>query len=165
MALITDTINMKMIVPMTEKVADLLANFKTGVEDVPTKVGGVPTFQSVTDDVRQANYKYTYGDRKTMFERKQKFKEMLTFATQLLSDPILNQAMNHIELAKFGFEQLGVDNTRKGSLMEQDKQAWAIYQLMQDKEQWGLIHQFLMDYLYSKPTATTQWITYWGSRG
>ena len=113
MALIVDTVNMKMIVPMTEKVADLLANFKTGVEDVPTKVGGIPTFQSVTDDVRQANYKYTYGDRKAMFERKQKFKEMLQFATQLLSDPILNQAMNHIELAKFGFEQLGVDNTER----------------------------------------------------
>jgi N12 class adenine-specific DNA methylase len=48
-----------------------------------------------------------------MFERKQKFKEMLQFATQLLSDPILNQAMNHIELAKFGFEQLGVDNTER----------------------------------------------------
>ena len=38
---------------------------------------------------------------------------MLQFATQLLSDPVLNQAMNHIELAKFGFEQLGVDNTER----------------------------------------------------
>src|SRR5574344_1109162 len=113
MALIIDTINMKMIVPMTEKVADLLANFKTGVEEIPTKMGGIPTFQSVTDDIRQANYKYTYGDRKAMFERKQKFKEMLQFATQLLSDPVLSQAMNHIELAKFGFEQLGVDNTER----------------------------------------------------
>lgn len=113
MALIIDTINMKMIVPMTEKVADLLANFKTGVEEIPTKIGGIPTFKSVTDDIRQANYKYTYGDRKAMFERKQKFKEMLQFATQLLADPILSQAMNHIELAKFGFEQLGVDNTER----------------------------------------------------
>ena len=80
----------------------------------PTLVGTFSTpILKLADDVRQANYKYNYGDRKAMFERKQKFKEMLQFATQLLSDPILNAQMNHIELAKFGFEQLGVDNTER----------------------------------------------------
>ena len=113
MAFIIEMINMKMIVPMTEKVADLLANFKTGSELVPTKRDGMPTFESTTDDIRQADYKYTYGDRKAMAERKQKFQEMLGFVTNLFQDPILNQAMNHIELAKFGFEQLGVDNTER----------------------------------------------------
>ena len=110
MALIVDTINMKMIVPMAEKVADLLANFKTGNEDVPTKMGGVPTFQSITDDIRQANYKYTYGDRKAMFERKQKFKELLDFNTRALQDPELNMLMDKVEMVKYAYEQLGVDN-------------------------------------------------------
>ena len=39
--------------------------------------------------------------------------------------------------------------------MEQDRQAWAIYQLMQDKEQWELIHQFLKDYLYNQTNRSS----------
>ena len=113
MALIVDMINMKMIVPMAEKVADLLANFKVGIEDVPTKVGGMPTFQSVTDDIRQANYRYTYGDRKAMFERKQKFRELLDFNARALQDPELNMLMDRVEMVKYGYEQLGVDNTER----------------------------------------------------
>jgi hypothetical protein len=38
---------------------------------------------------------------------------MLDYVTRLMQDPELNIMLNKLELAKFGFEQLSVDNTER----------------------------------------------------
>jgi hypothetical protein len=67
-----ESINRKVIIPMVEKTAEIISNFKLGKEFILTKDSGKAIFIEIDDKIRNSNYVYHYGDRKAIFERKSK---------------------------------------------------------------------------------------------
>jgi hypothetical protein len=107
---IIDSINQKLIVPIIEKVADLICNYEFGKKEIclPSESSGCQ--QLIIDDaVRQGDYKYTYSDNKAGFAKKAKFREFIEFMGQFVK--IAPGIINVQEAFKYGLEQLGVENT------------------------------------------------------
>jgi len=108
--MILEAINRKVIVPMVEKTAELIANFKLGKENIPVNDNGTTSFIEVDDDVRNSTYIYRYGDRKATFERKSRLKELFDVVQSFASVPAVSEQINWIECFKFVLEQYGVEN-------------------------------------------------------
>ena len=108
--MILEAINRKVIVPMVEKTAELISNFKIGKESILVMDKGQTQFVDIDDSVRNSNYIYRYGDRKATFERKSKFKELFDVIKSFVQTPEIAQRINWIECFKFALEQYGVEN-------------------------------------------------------
>ena len=109
--MILESINRKIIVPMVEKTAELISNFKLGKENILVKDKGNSEFVEIDDDVRNSNYVYRYGDRKATFERKSKFKELFDVIQSFMQIEDVSSRINWLECFKFAMEQFGVENT------------------------------------------------------
>lgn len=109
--MILDAINRKIIVPMVEKTADIIANFKLGKELIGINDKGQTKFLEIDDSIRNANYIYRYGDRKATFERKSRLKEFFEVVQSFASMPQVSESVNWIECFKFVLEQYGIENT------------------------------------------------------
>ena len=72
LSMLIDTINQDLIVEDVKKVAKLCADFKTGDEDIFVDNGNKKETITITDKIRQAEYKYTYSDRTATTERSNK---------------------------------------------------------------------------------------------
>lgn len=105
-----DAINRKLIIPMVEKTAEIIANFKLGKELICINEHGKPLFMEVDDNVRNANYIYRYGDRKATLERKTRSKELFDVVKAFAEVPVVNEQINWIECFKFALEQYGIEN-------------------------------------------------------
>lgn len=108
--MILEAINRKVIVPMVEKTAEIISNFKLGRENVPVNDSGNTLFIEVDDDVRNASYVYRYGDRKAAFERKSKLKELFEVVQSFAQIGDFSQRIDWLECFKFALEQYGVEN-------------------------------------------------------
>ena len=108
--MILESINRKVIVPMVEKTAELISNFKIGKESILVSDKGQTQFVDIDDNVRNSNYVYRYGDRKATFERKSKLKELFDVIQSFIQAPEVAQRINWIECFKFALEQYGVEN-------------------------------------------------------
>ncbi|MBR1425246.1 hypothetical protein IJ579_06765 [bacterium] len=109
--MILESINRKVIVPMVEKTAELISNFKIGKENVIIKDRGKITFVDIDDEVRNSNYVYRYGDRKAAFERKSKLKELFEVIKSFEGIKDVAEHIDWLECFKFALEQYGVENT------------------------------------------------------
>ena len=109
--MILDAINRKIIIPMVEKTADIIANFKLGRELICIKDKGQTKFLEIDDDIRNANYIYRYGDRKATFARKNRLKEMFEIVKSFAEIPEITDNINWIECFKFVLEQYGIENS------------------------------------------------------
>ena len=67
--MILDAISRKLIIPMVEKTAEIISNFKFGKETICIKDHGKTLFLEIDDNIRNSNYTYRYGDRKAIFNR------------------------------------------------------------------------------------------------
>lgn len=105
-----DAINRKLIIPMVEKTAEIIANFKLGRELICINEHGKPLFLEIDDAVRNANYIYRYGDRKATLERKTRSKELFDVVRTFAEIPVINEQINWIECFKFALEQYGIEN-------------------------------------------------------
>lgn len=105
-----DAINRKIIVPMVEKTADIIANFKLGKELISVNDRGNTKFVEIDDNIRNANYIYRYGDRKATFERKTRIKELFEVVKSLAELPQVSESVNWLECFKFALEQYGIEN-------------------------------------------------------
>lgn len=105
-----DAINRKLIIPMVEKTAEIISDFKLGRELICTHEHGRPLFVEVDDNVRNANYIYRYGDRKATLERKTRSKELFEVVKSFAEVPAVYQQINWIECFKFALEQYGIEN-------------------------------------------------------
>ena len=105
-----DAINRKLIIPMVEKTAEIIANFKLGRELICINEHGNPMFMEIDDTVRKATYIYRYGDRKATLERKTRSKELFDVVKSFAEVPSVNQQINWIECFKFALEQYGIEN-------------------------------------------------------
>ena len=114
-----DSINRKIIIPMVQKTAEIIANFKLGNELIRIDNHGKYEFETVDDNVRTANYIYRYGDRKASFERKSRLKEMFEVVQAFAQVPDVAEQIDWIECFKFALEQYGIENS--SNFLLQDK--------------------------------------------
>lgn len=105
-----DAVNRKIIIPMVEKTAELIANFKIGREVISLKDRGRTLFIEIDDTIRNASYVYRYGDRKASFERKNKLNELFTVVKSFAEVPTVANQINWLECFKFALEQYGIEN-------------------------------------------------------
>ena len=108
--MILESINRKVIVPMVEKTAELIANFKLGKESILVNDRGQTSFIEIDDETRNSTYIYRYGDRKATFERKSKLKELFEVVQSFAQVQSVAQRIDWIECFKFALEQYGVEN-------------------------------------------------------
>ena len=106
-----DAINRKVIVPMVEKTAEIIANFKLGREIISLNEHGKSMFLEIDDNIRNANYIYRYGDRKATFERKAKLKELFEVVKSFAQVPEVEEKIDWMECFKFALEQYGIENS------------------------------------------------------
>lgn len=109
--MIIDAINRKIIVPMVEKTAEIIATFKIGKELITVKDKGTTSFLEIDDNIRNGNYIYRYGDRKASFERKNKMKELFDIVKSFAQTPEISQKIDWLECFKFTLEQYGIENS------------------------------------------------------
>lgn len=108
-----DTINQDLTVPMVEKVAEILAMFKDGIDYVFVKEKGKNKELRITNEIRQAQYLYTYEDRNALLEQKGKFQELFQLFTQIAQDQEMRAMCNWRELITTAVELVGFDNSDK----------------------------------------------------
>lgn len=108
--MLIESINRKIIIPIVEKTAEIIANFKLGSETITMNEHGKTTFIDIDDNIRNANYIYRYGDRKATFERKSKLKELFEIVQSFAQVPIVAQRIDWLECFKFALEQYGIEN-------------------------------------------------------
>ncbi|MGN1125469.1 MAG: hypothetical protein ACI4SM_04715 [Candidatus Gastranaerophilaceae bacterium] len=113
-----DAINRKLIIPMVEKTAEIISNFKLGRELICINEHGKTMFMEIDDTVRNANYIYRYGDRKATLERKTRSKELFDVVKSFAEVPSVNSQINWIECFKFALEQYGIENANHFLLTE-----------------------------------------------
>lgn len=109
--MLLEIINRKVIVPMVEKTAELISNFKLGKENILVNDRGKTFFIDVDDDIRNSKYIYRYGDRKATFERKSKLKELFQVIQSFAQVEVVSKRIDWLECFKFALEQYGVENS------------------------------------------------------
>jgi len=105
-----DAINRKIIVPVVQKTADIVSNFKFGTENLICRVNGELRNVEITDDVRFGEYIYRYSDRKASLERKQRQSELAKFLWSFGNTPQVSGKINWVECFKLALGTLGVEN-------------------------------------------------------
>lgn len=109
LAMIVDIINQDYILPCVEKVAKLCADFKLGTETVFINSKNQPEEIEIDDEIRQAEYKYTYSDS-SQTALKSEQADMLVTAVEKFAQQI---PLNLEEIFIWYFEQKGVDNPER----------------------------------------------------
>ena len=108
--MLLDSINRKVIVPMVEKTAEIIANFKLGKEIIGINDHGKTSFLEIDDKIRNGSYIYRYGDRKASFERKLRLKELFDVVKSFAEVQEVAQNIDWLECFKFALEQYGIEN-------------------------------------------------------
>jgi hypothetical protein len=108
--MLINSINRKLIVPMVEKTAEIISNFKLGNEVICVTDGGKTYFVEIDDTVRNADYTYRYGDRNAVIDRKNKLKELFEIISSFANNSTLSTQINWVECFKFALEQYGIEN-------------------------------------------------------
>lgn len=105
-----DAVNRKLIIPMVEKTAELIANFKIGREVISINDKGRTLFIEINDVIRNGNYIYRYGDRKATMERKSRMSELFSVVKSFAEVPAVANQINWLECFKYALEQYGIEN-------------------------------------------------------
>ena len=104
--------NLYIIVPTVEAIAGLIANMKFGDEQVMVKShDGNVDFESITDEVRQGNYKYNYGDNQTLSEAKGQIREVTEALSVFQNIPEFATALDWSKLIHFVFSRYNIPNS------------------------------------------------------
>ena len=115
-----DSINRKIIMPLLEKTALTTANFMIGESKISTQIEGKPVTLEITPEVREGNFIYKYSDRKTTIARDSKFKEIQRTISEFSKIPDIAQKINWQECFKYTLATLGVENTSKFLLTQEE---------------------------------------------
>ena len=108
-----DIINQDAIMPIIEKVAELLAMFKDGVDYVYYQEKGKDIEYKITNEIRQAQYDYFYEDRNALENRKMKLEQLYQVFVGAAQLPELSNQIDWKEVLVTYIEGLGWDNTDK----------------------------------------------------
>lgn len=108
--MLLDSINRKIIIPVVEKTAELIANFKLGKEIISVNDRGRTLFIEIDEQIRNGNYVYRYGDRKATLARQNKMNEIFNIVKAFAEVPAVANQINWLECFKFALEQYGIEN-------------------------------------------------------
>lgn len=108
--MLLDIINQYLILDNVKKVAKLKANFTFGKEEIFINNVNQPENVTIDDDIRQADYRYTYADRSATNERFN-FVDMVAQAMQMFVKSGLQANIN--EIFTWYMEQKGVENPER----------------------------------------------------
>lgn len=138
LSMLIDTINQDLIVEDVKKVAKLCADFKTGNEDIFVDNGNAKETITITDQVRQADYKYTYSDRTATTERSNK----ADIVAQICEKFAQFLPLNAQELFTWYMEQKDVENPER-FIQQQNTIPMEIQELLlQDPQTQRIIQNF-----------------------
>ena len=115
LSMLVDTINQDFILPNVEKVAKLCADFKSGIETVFVNKDNQPETIEIDDEIRQAEYKYTYSDSSNTTLKSEQA-DMLVTAVDKFAQKL---NLNLEEIFLWYFEQKGIDNPERFLAQEQ----------------------------------------------
>ena len=99
--------------PIVEKVAELLAMFKDGVDYVYYQEKGKNVEYRITNEIRQAQYNYVYEDRNALNDKKQKVQQLYEIFKSVGESPNLFPMIDWKEVIVTLVETVGYDNTDK----------------------------------------------------
>lgn len=108
--MILDAVSRKVIIPMVETTAELISNFKMGSELINFNDRGKTLFIEINDDIRNENYVYRYGDRKSTLERRNNMSQIINIIKSFAQIPTVSNQIDWVECFKFALEQYGVEN-------------------------------------------------------
>lgn len=108
--MILDIINQNLILSCVKVIAKLKANFTFGDETIYVDDDEVPKNVTITDEIRQAEYKYTYSDRSATSERFN-YVDMVAQAMQMFVKSGLQANIQEIFI--WYMEQKGVENPER----------------------------------------------------
>ena len=108
--MLLDVINQNLILSDVKKIAKLKANFTFGDETVFVNNENKPENVTINDEVRQADYRYTYADRSATNERFN-YVDMVAQAVQMFIKTGLQ--INIEEFFTWFMEQKGVENPER----------------------------------------------------
>lgn len=129
--MLLDCINQNLILSDVKNVAKLKANFTFGTETIYVNKDNNPENVEVDDEVRQADYRYTYADRSATSERFN-YVDMIAQAGQMFLKSGL--PLNLEEFFKYYMEQKGVENPER-FLMQQNLIAPEVQQALLENPQ------------------------------
>lgn len=109
LSMIIDNINQNLIVPIVKNVAEMIANFQFGEEDLFINKDNQSEVITITDDIRQADYRYTYSDRTMTTERINKADK----TAQAFERFMQYLPLNVQEFFTWYMEQNGVENSER----------------------------------------------------
>lgn len=109
LAMQIDTINQDVIVADVKKVAKLCADFKTGEEKIFVNKGNEKETIIIDDNIRQAEYRYTYADRTATTERSNKA-DLVAQAVERFAQYV---PLNAPEIFTWYMEQKDVENPER----------------------------------------------------
>ena len=108
--MVLDIINNYLILPSIKKIAQLKANFEFGDREVFVNNENKQESVTITDKIRQAEYRFTYADRSATSERFN-FADLVAQATQMFAKSGLR--INVEEFFTWYMEQKGVENPER----------------------------------------------------
>ena len=108
-SMLLDIINQYLILPIVRKTADLLANFKYGIETIYINRENKADFIQIDDSVRQGNYEYTYQDRNA-YNLRYNNAENTALALEKFANVL---RLNWKEIFNWYWEQKGVENPER----------------------------------------------------
>ena len=109
LSMMLDIINQYFILPVVQNIAKLSANFKIGKEVIYINKDNMSEEIIIDDNIRQADYKYTYSDRNVLSEKYQNADNFVQ-AIEKFSNLI---PLNIQEIFLWYFEQKGVENPER----------------------------------------------------
>lgn len=130
LSMLIDTINQDLIVEDVKKVAKLCADFKSGDEDIFVDNGNNKETITITDGIRQAEYRYTYSDRTATTERSNKA-DLVAEAAERFAKFV---PLNAQELFTWYMEQKDIENPER-FLQQQDTIPIELQQMLMQNPQ------------------------------
>ena len=115
LSMLLDIINQDFIIPNIKNIAKLCADFKQGEEAIFVNQDNAPETVIIDDEVRQAEYRYTYSDR-NMINEKFAVADMVGQAIEKFAQVL---PLNLAEIFTWYFEQKGVENPER--FLDQEK--------------------------------------------
>lgn len=108
--MLLDIINQNLILAAVKNIAKLKANFTFGDENVFINNENQPKNVTITDEIRQADYRYTYADRSATSERFN-YVDMVAQAMQMFLKAGLQANVQEVFI--WYMEQKGVENPER----------------------------------------------------
>lgn len=109
LAMVIDTINQYLIIPVVKNVAKLCADFKFGTEKIYINKDNKKETIDITDEIRQGDYKYTYSDRTLTADRIEKTNTVAAISEKFAKYIPLNAE----ELFTYIMEQNEIENPER----------------------------------------------------